>query len=279
MPAPIPNRHQSKIAIVTGSGQGIGRGIALRFAQEGAHVIVAEYNKANAEETAHEIAAFGVEPLAYPVDIGDTEQTEQMVRDVVSKFGRIDVLINNAGMSRPGPLFDLKPEQDWDPVIRVNQRGLFFCLQAVAKQMVAQVPDEVKQAGKAEHSYGKIVNFSSIAGRHGRPYDAAYSATKWAVISLTQSAAIYLAPYNINVNAVCPGMVPTPMWDNIDQIQGVIRQGMQPGEWKQKTIAGIPLKRGGTPEDIAAAVSFLSSNDADYITGQALNVDGGIELN
>jgi NAD(P)-dependent dehydrogenase (short-subunit alcohol dehydrogenase family) len=161
---------------------------------------------------------------------------------------------------------------------RVNQRGLFFCLQAVAKQMVAQVPDEVKQAGRADRSYGKIVNFSSVAGRSGRPYAAHYSAAKWAVISITQSAAAYLAPYNINVNAVCPGVVPTPMWDDIDKTQSA-RFGMQRGEWIKKTIESVPLKRAATPEDLAAAVSFLCSTDADYITGQALNVDGGIEMN
>jgi NAD(P)-dependent dehydrogenase (short-subunit alcohol dehydrogenase family) len=278
MPAPIPERHQGKVVIVTGAGQGIGRGIAHRFAQEGAHVVIAEYNQANAETVARECSALGTEALPYPVDIGDINQIEEMVKHVVEKFGRIDGLVNNAGVSMPGPLFDLKPES-WDPVVRVNLRGLFFCLQLVAKQIVAQIPDEVKQAGRAERSYGKIVNFSSVAGRSGRPFDAAYSATKWGVISLTQSAAAYLAPYNINVNAICPGLVPTPMWDNIDRIQGVQRHGLQPGEWMRKTIESIPLKRAATPEDIAAAVSFLCSEDADYITGQALNVDGGVEMN
>jgi NAD(P)-dependent dehydrogenase (short-subunit alcohol dehydrogenase family) len=278
MPAPIPGRHEGKIAIITGSGQGIGRGVADRFAKEGAHVVVAEYDRANAEDTAKEIMAAGAQALAYPVDIGDTAQVEQMVKDVVARFGHIDILVNNAGLNRPAKLFDLTPEL-WDPVHRVNQRGLFFCLQAVARQMVAQVPDEVRQAGRADRSYGKIVNFSSVAGRSGRPFDAAYSATKWAVISITQSAAAYLAPYNINVNAVCPGLVPTPMWDNIDRVQGVQRQGLQPGDWMRKNIENIPLKRPATAEDIAAAVSFLCSTDADYITGQALNVDGGIEMN
>jgi NAD(P)-dependent dehydrogenase (short-subunit alcohol dehydrogenase family) len=262
-----------KIAIVTGAGQGIGRGVAARLAQEGAQVVIAEYNQANAESTAQELSA-----LAYPVDIGDLDQINRMVQNVVTHYGRIDILVNNAGLNRPTPLFDLMPE-NWDAIFRVNLRGLFFCLQAVARQMVAQIPEEVIQAGRAERSYGKIVNFSSIAGRSGRPYDPAYSATKWGVISLTQSAATYLAPYNINVNAVCPGLVPTPMWENIDFVQGVKRQGMQPGEWMQRTIESIPLKRAAKPEDVAAAVSFLCSEDADYITGQALNVDGGIEMN
>jgi NAD(P)-dependent dehydrogenase (short-subunit alcohol dehydrogenase family) len=278
MPAPIAARHQGKVVIVTGAGQGIGRGIAHRFAKEGAYIVIAEYNQANAEAVASECTAFGLEAVAYPIDIGDINQIEEMVKHVVERFGRIDGLVNNAGVSMPGPLFDIKPES-WDPVLRVNLRGLFFCLQRVARQMVAQIPDDVKQAGRAERSYGKIVNFSSVAGRSGRPYDAAYSATKWGVISLTQSAAQYLAPYNINVNAICPGLVPTPMWDNIDQVQGVQRHGLQPGEWMRKTIESIPLKRAATPDDIAAAVSFLCSEDADYITGQALNVDGGVEMN
>jgi acetoin reductase-like protein len=277
VPAIVPGRHAGKIAIVTGAGQGIGRGVAKRFAQEGAHVVIAEYNKANAESVAQELSALGPEALAYPIDIGDTAQIEQMVRDVVARFGRIDILVNNAGVLETLPLFDLTPEK-WDWLQRVNQRGLFFCLQAVAKQMVAQVPDEVKQAGRADRSYGKIVNFSSVAGRSGRPYAAHYSAAKWAVISITQSAAAYLAPYNINVNAVCPGVVPTPMWDDIDKTQSA-RFGMQRGEWIKKTIESVPLKRAATPEDLAAAVSFLCSTDADYITGQALNVDGGIEMN
>lgn len=272
----IPNRHTGKVAIVTGAGQGIGLGVALRLAQEGAHVVIAEYNRDNAHKAAEACSKF-TRALAYPIDIGDTDQIVQMVRDVVAEFGRIDQLVNNAGVLETLPLFDLTPEK-WDWLQRVNQRGLFFCLQAVAKQMVAQVPDAVKAAGKADHSYGKIVNFSSIAGRSGRPYAAHYSAAKWATISITQSAAGYLAPYNINVNAVCPGVVPTPMWDEIDRVQAE-RFGLERGGWIQKTIDGVPLKRAATPGDLAAAVSFLLSDDADYITGQTLNVDGGVEMN
>lgn len=277
MPAIVPGRHAGKVAIVTGAGQGIGRGVARRFAQEGAHVVIAEYNQANAESAAAELSALGPEAWAYPVDIGDTAQIDKLVADVVARYGHIDILVNNAGVLETLPLFDLTPEK-WDWLQRVNQRGVFFCLQSVAKQMVAQVPEDVKQAGRAERSYGKIVNFSSVAGRSGRPYAAHYSAAKWAVISITQSAASYLAPYNINVNAVCPGVVPTPMWTEIDRTQAA-RFGMNQGDWIKKTVEGVPLKRAAQPEDLAAAVSFLCSTDADYITGQALNVDGGIEMN
>lgn len=277
MTTPVLSRHAGKVAIVTGSGQGIGRGVAHRFAQEGAHVVIAEYNAANAESVAAECAAYGPEALAYPIDIGDEHQIEKMVADVVARFGHIDVLVNNAGVNKTTSMFDLTPEA-WDRVHRVNLRGLFFALQTVAKQMVAQIPDSVKEAGKADQSYGKIVNFSSIAGRSGRPYATDYSAAKWGVISVTQSAALFLAPYNINVNAVCPGVVPTPMWDDIDKTQAE-RFGLKPGEWIKNTVDKVPLKRAATSDDLAAAVSFLASDDADYITGQTLNVDGGIEMN
>lgn len=274
---PVADRLKGKIAIVTGAGQGIGKGVATRLSQEGAHIVIAEYKAENAHAVANELSANGPRTLAYPIDIGDTTQIDQMVRDVVNEFGQIDILVNNAGVLETLPLFDLTPEK-WDWLQRVNQRGLFFCLQAVAKQMVTQISDEVKSSGKAERSYGKIVNFSSIAGRKGRPYAAHYSAAKWATISMTQSAALYLAPYNINVNAICPGVVPTPMWEDIDKTQAT-RFGMQQGEWIQSTIDKVPLKRAAKPEDIAAAVAFLCSEDADYITGQALNVDGGMEMN
>ncbi|MBC7814720.1 MAG: glucose 1-dehydrogenase [Burkholderiales bacterium] len=268
----VPNRHAGKVAIVTGAGQGIGAGVAQRLAHEGATVVIAEYNAANAERVAAEVNG-----LAYPIDISDTAQIDKMVSDVVARYGKIDILVNNAGINKTQSMMDVSPD-DYDRVVDVNQRGLFFCLQAVAKQMIAQVPDDVKQAGRAERSYGKIVNFSSIAGRSGRPYAAQYSAAKWAVISITQSAALFLAPYNINVNAVCPGVVPTPMWDDIDRTQAQ-RFGLQQGDWIKTTIEKVPLKRAATPDDLAAAVSFLCSDDADYITGQTLNVDGGIEMN
>jgi len=143
--------------------------------------------------------------------------------------------------------------------------------------MIKQMPEEVKAAGHTDHSYGKIVNFSSISGRHGRAEQIPYAASKAAIISITQSAALAFAPYNINVNAVCPGVVPTPMWEKIDRDRGRI-SGLPPGESMKSFIERIPLKRPGSPEDVAGVVAFLCSPDSDYMTGQTLNVDGGFEM-
>ncbi len=272
----MERRLAGKIAIVTGAGQGIGKGIALRLAREGAAVVVAEYNPQTAGAAAAEITSLGERALSYPIDISRGEAARRMAHDVVVAFGRIDILVNNAGGMQTKPLLALT-EDDWDRIVDLNQRGLFFCLQAVAAQMIAQVPEEVTAAGKAEHSYGQIVNLSSISGRRGRPLAAHYAASKAAVISITQSAALALAPYNINVNAVCPGVVPTPMWQQID-LDRALLLGLQPGEAMASFVDSIPLRRAGTPEEIAAAVAFFCSPDADYITGQTLNVDGGYEM-
>lgn len=289
----MTERLLGKVAIVTGAGQGIGKGIALRLAREGARVVVAEYNPATAAETAGEIAALGREALAYPVDIAKPAATQAMVAAVVGALGRIDILVNNAGRVQTKPMLELT-EEDWDAILDVNQRGMFFCLQAVAAQMIRQIPAELRAgmgladvvAVKAQEprthrvlqNNGKIVNLSSIAGRRGRPLQTHYAASKTAVISITQSAALALAPYNITVNAVCPGVVPTPMWQQIDADRGRLF-GSQPGEAMAAFINTVPLKRAATPEDIAGAVAFFCSADADYITGQALNVDGGYEMN
>jgi NAD(P)-dependent dehydrogenase (short-subunit alcohol dehydrogenase family) len=269
-------RLADKIAIVTGAGQGIGRGIALRLAGEGARIVVAEYNAETADAVAQEIGSKGGQALAYRVDVSDVSAVRQMVPFAVEGFGRVDILVNNAGLMQTKPLLALT-EADWDGVIAVNERGVFFCLQAVAGQMLRQIPEEVKAAGRAPRSFGKIVNLSSISGRRGRPLAAHYAASKAAVISITQSAALALAPFNINVNAVCPSLVPTGMWEQIDQDRGRLL-GLAPGEAMASFIETIPLKRAATPEDIAGAVAFLCSSDADYITGQALNVDGGYEM-
>lgn len=290
-------RFKRQVAIVTGSGQGIGKGIAKRLAREGASVVIAEYNPDTATATSQEIEAEGGQALAYPIDISDGSAVRQMVADVVAGIGHIDILVNNAGIVQTKPMMDLT-EDDWDRIIAVNQRGSFFCLQAVAAQMIKQVPEAIRQLAekpadimniKPEEKvitetldtriiYGKIVNLSSIAGRRGRPLSTHYAASKAAIISITQSAALALAPYRITVNAICPGIVPTPMWKKIDEERGELF-GAKPGEAANAFVNIVPLKRAATAEDIAGAVAFFCSDDADYITGQALNVDGGFEMN
>lgn len=286
-------RLQHKIAIITGAGRGIGKGIAMRLAQEGAAVVVADYAAETANATAQELAAGGSTTLAYQVDITNVPAVQQMVRDVVAHFGQIDILVNNAGVTQTKPLLDLQ-EADWDRVMNVNLRGTFFCMQAVANQMLRQIPegirahlglsDVIKVKADAQEaaptlaaSYGKIINMSSISGRRGRPLAAHYAASKAATMSITQSAALALAPYHINVNAVSPSVVATPMWDQIDAERGQLF-GSAPGEAMRAFINTIPLKRAGTPADIGGAIAFLCSSDADYITGQTLNVDGGYEM-
>jgi NAD(P)-dependent dehydrogenase (short-subunit alcohol dehydrogenase family) len=304
----MQQRFAGKVAIVTGAGQGIGQGVALRLAAEGAAVVIADYNASTAAETGVEIQVAGGTALPYAVNIADVGAVQTMVDDVVAHFGRIDILVNNAGVVQTKPMLDLD-EIDWDRVIDVNQRGTFFVLQAVARQMIRQLPEALRSgAGVADllsnqlgqstvqaagtrsetgpsgaggpllASYGKIVNFSSIAGRRGRPLSTHYAASKAAIISITQSAALALAPYRINVNAVCPGIVPTPMWSQIDQDRAQLF-GAREGEAMAAFIQQVPLKRAAAPEDLAGVVAFLCSPDADYITGQAINVDGGYEMN
>jgi meso-butanediol dehydrogenase/(S,S)-butanediol dehydrogenase/diacetyl reductase len=268
---------RGKVAIVTGAGQGIGKAVVLRLAQEGADVIIAELNPETAEQVVQEIRSLDRRALAYPIDLSEVSEVAKMVEAVVTEFGRVDILVNNAGVMQTKPLLEMS-ERDWDRMMDVNQKGLFFCLQAVAAQMVRQVPEAVKQAGRSENSYGKIVNFSSISGRRGRSYAAHYAASKAAVISITQSAALALAPYGINVNAVAPGVVPTPMWDRLDAEKAELF-GLEPGQAYQDFVDSLPLKRAATPEEIAGAVAFLCSADSDSITGQTLNVDGGYEMN
>jgi NAD(P)-dependent dehydrogenase (short-subunit alcohol dehydrogenase family) len=290
-------RFKDQVAIITGSGQGIGKGIAKRLAREGAIVVIAEYNPETAATAVQEIENEKGQALAYPIDISDVAAVQKMVDDVVAKFGHINILVNNAGVAQTKPMMDLT-EEDWDRIIAVNQRGSFFCLKAVAGQMIKQVPEAIRKMAEkpadimniksgekviaettdSRATYGKIVNLSSIAGRRGRPLSTHYAASKSAIISITQSAALALAPYKITVNAICPGIVPTPMWQQIDEERGQLF-GAKPGAAANAFVNIVPLKRAATAEDIAGAVAFFCSDDADYITGQALNVDGGFEMN
>ncbi len=272
----MEQRLIKKVAMVTGAGRGIGKAAALRLASEGADVVVADIDAQNAEHTAQEIRALNRRALACRIDLANVTEIKAVVDTVVAEFDRIDILVNSAGIVQSKALLAIT-EEDWDRLIDINLKGLFFCMQAVGAQMVQQVPDKVKAAGKTDRSYGKIVNLSSISGRRGRAYQAHYAASKAAIISVTQSAALAFTPYNINVNAVAPSVVLTPMWEK--NVQDKSRAfGVDAKKESDEFIERIPLKRAGSIEDMAGAVAFLCSSDADYITGQTLNVDGGFEM-
>jgi meso-butanediol dehydrogenase/(S,S)-butanediol dehydrogenase/diacetyl reductase len=258
------------VALVSGSGRGIGRAIALRYAREGAKVVVADLDEASAQAVAQEMRSLGASADAFRVDVSDPDQSATVVARVVGRFGRLDILVNNAGVMRVRPLLELTPE-DWDFVNNVNARGLFFALQAGARQMVRQAPNG---DGRPR---GKIINIASIAGRGGRPMFAAYAASKAAAISITQSAAIGLAP-DVTVNSICPGVVDTEMWRLIDREWTEADQRPAGSAW-QARIRGIPMGRPQTPEDLTGMAVFLAGADSDYITGQSYHVDGGLVMN
>jgi len=273
----MEQRLSGKVAIVTGSAHGIGKAAALRLARAGADLIVADIDLTGAQRTVQEILAAGGKAAAYSIDLADVSQIRPMVEEVVKNFGRIDILVNVAGLAQTKPFLEIT-EDEWDRVLDTNLKGTVFCIQTVAAQMIRQVPEEVRKAGRADRSYGKIVNFSSISGRRGRALQIAYAASKAAIISVTQSAALALSAYNINVNAIAPSVVPTPMWEQIERDYSRIL-GKETGQSMRDFIERIPLRRAASLDDIAAAVAFLCSSDSDYITGQTLNADGGFEMN
>lgn len=267
---------KNKIAIVTGAGQGIGRETALLLAQKGATVVVAELNSQTANAVVGEITTLGGSSLAYPINIGDTAALRKMISDVVNQFDRLDILVNNAGINN-AIHFLAMTEDKWDEMMRINLRGTFFCMQSGALQMIRQIPEDIKNAGKADRCYGKIVNITSISGQAGRPLAPHYAASKAAIINITQSAALALAPFGINVNAVSPGVVLTPMWDRLDLDYRKI-SGARQGEPIAAFVDKIPLKRPAQPKDVANAILFLCSSQSDNITGHTLNVDGGYQM-
>ena len=254
-------RLQDKISIVTGGGSGIGRGICLRLAEDGAAVVVADLDLDAANRVAAEIEDQNGRATGVQVDVRKQDSVQAMVDATVETYGGIDILVNNAGVGKIIPFFETT-EADWDLMFDVNCKGVLFCSQAVAKQMIEQ--------GRG----GKIVNLASQAGRRGEALVLAYCASKAAVISMTQSTALALAEHKINVNAVAPGIVDTPFWEQVDK-QFAKLLNMEIGEPKRTFTASIPLGRIEQPADVAGAVAFLVSADADYITQQCLNVDGG----
>jgi acetoin reductase-like protein len=255
-----------KIALVTGAARGIGRGIALRFAREGADVAVADLNAEGARSVAAEVEATGRRALAIDVDVRDLAQIRRMVAEAVGAFGRIDLLANNAGVVRVERLLDVT-EEHWDLVLGVNTKAVFFVMQAVGRQMKDQEPGP-------DGLRGRIINTASIAAKPGgRPMFAPYAASKAAVLSLTQSGAIALAP-DVTVNCVCPGIVDTAMWAQIDAEWNEL-EGFQEGEAWRRRVAAIPLGRPEVPDDVAGMFAFLAGPDAVYITGQPFTIDGG----
>jgi meso-butanediol dehydrogenase/(S,S)-butanediol dehydrogenase/diacetyl reductase len=271
-------RLAGRVAVVTGAGRGIGRAIARRLAADGAAVAVADVDVASAESVAGEITGEGGAALGLAVDVTDAEQVGTLVARVVERFGRVDVMVANAGILQVKPLVDLTVE-DWERTMAVNVRGVFLCTQAAARQMIAQRGD--RPTGPAgppgTRTSGSIVCTASIAAKMGSPYQSHYQASKGAVVSFVRSAAWELAPYDVTVNAVCPGMVDTSMWDIIDRERGRLL-GKQPGKLKTEMAGRIPLGRLEQPEDVTGLVAFLASDDARYITGQAYNVCGGVVM-
>ncbi len=254
-------RLVGKVAIVTGGAQGMGRAISLRYAAEGASVVIADRNLEGAETVAQEIVSGDGKAAAVSVDVRDQAQVQDMIDTAVERFGGLDILVNNAGVGKIIPFLETTAE-DWDFIFDINCKGLLWCSQAAARHMIAQ------------DRGGKIVNLASQAGRRGEALVLAYCASKACVINMTQSMALALAPHKINVNAIAPGIVDTPFWDEVDR-QFAKLLNMEIGEPKRTFIKSIPLGRIEQPEDVTGAAVFLASSDSDYITQQTLNVDGG----
>jgi NAD(P)-dependent dehydrogenase (short-subunit alcohol dehydrogenase family) len=253
---------KGKVCLVTGAGTGIGEATAVAMAEAGAAVVAADINEQGAQATAARIAETGAKGLALAVDVREVDEIDRMVQSVVDEFGRLDVIVNNAGITKPVRIMDLT-EEDWDSMYRVNVRGVFFCLQRAAQQMIAQ-------------GSGVIINMASIAGRgYIKTSNAAYSSGKGAVISLTKTAAQQLGEYNINVNAICPGITYTPMQELLVG-QLCEREGITQEEALAQMTDSIPIRRMNGPEDIAAMAVFLASPSARNVSGQAYNVDGGL---
>jgi meso-butanediol dehydrogenase/(S,S)-butanediol dehydrogenase/diacetyl reductase len=260
-------RLKDRIAFITGAGTGIGKAISLRLAKEGADVIATDINPDTVSKTAHEISSLtGRQAHFFILDVSNSHEVEQVIDKAWNIFGRIDLLINNAGVSTMNYVWELT-EKDWDYNMNVNAKGVFLVTVATLKRMIRY--NYVKKP--------KIVNIASIAGKIPAPFLAHYTASKFAVVGFTKAVALEVAKFGINVNAVCPGFVQTSMQEREVVWEAKLR-GITPDEVRKGYLSQIPLGRLETPEDVAKVVAFLCSDDADYITGQAINVDGGVVM-
>lgn len=245
---------KGKVALVTGAAQGMGRGIAVALARKGADLITNDLqsNSNNMEETIALIKKYGRQCTAVYANVANQAEVEQMVSTALDKYGKIDILVNNAGIDR-GNLLKNITEKDWDALLQVNVKGVFFCTQSVARHMV-------------QRNYGKIINIASLYGRVGAIGEITYSTTKAAILGFTKSVAKELAKNNINVNAILPGIVNTPLLEGL------------PEKYLKPMIAQVPLGRIAEPEDIGNVAAFLASNDASYMTGVLVEVTGGWQM-
>jgi 3-oxoacyl-[acyl-carrier protein] reductase len=239
-----------RVAFVTGASQGIGRTCALRLAKEGASVAVAARSQEKLNQLVNEITKAGGKGSAFPVDVADEEQIKSAVKAAIAQFGKIDVLVNNAGITRDQLVMRMK-RADWDAVLQTNLTSAYLCIQQV-------IPSMLKQR------WGRIINITSVFGQMGQAGQANYAASKAGLIGLTMAIAREVGSRNITSNAVAPGFIETAMTATLSE------------EFKQNAVKQIPLGRVGTPEDVAAAVAFLASDDASYITGHVLSVNGGM---
>lgn len=242
-----------RVVLVTGASRGIGRAIAQRFAQDGARVGISyRQNAAAAEATAAEVRRLGGEPLLLPGDVSEPSTVASVFEAVLGRWGRLDILVNNAGIVRDTLLLRMS-DDDWDSVIATNLRSAFLCTRAALRPMIKQ-------------RFGRIINLASISGLRGNPGQANYAASKAALIGLTKSVAREVASRGITVNAVAPGLIETDITTQM------------PAKARDALVEQIPVGRMGSPEDVAAVVAFLASDQAGYITGQAIVVDGGLAM-
>lgn len=244
---------KGKTAIITGSGRGLGKAIALKLGQMGANIVLNDIDISDSiDNTAEEFKALGINVAVTKGDVRSFDDVESMVKTAVEAFGSVDILVNNAGITKDMLMLKMT-EKDWDDVLDINLKGAFFCTKAASKVMMKQ-------------RSGKIINIASVAGVMGNPGQANYSASKAGLIGLTKSTAKEFASRGINCNAVAPGVIVSKMTDIL------------PDNVKENYLNNIPLKRFGTPEDVANVIGFLASDDSNYVTGQVIHIDGGLVM-